>query len=295
MILLTTVSELRQWRQTAPGPVVLVPTMGALHEGHLELVKEARRLAGAGGSVAVSLFVNPLQFGPNEDLDRYPRTLEADVAGCAGSGADLVFAPPVEEIYHPDRSIQIIEQSLSKVLCGVSRPGHFDGVCTVVAKLFNLFQPHDAVFGKKDFQQLAIIRRLVRDLDFPVTLHGLETVREADGLAMSSRNRYLTPEERAQAPALRAALEKARAAWRDGTTGAAHLRRLIAEHLATHAPLGRVDYIGLVDAETLEEKTVLPATRPHVIALAVFFGGARLIDNIELSPWQPAIARGFKT
>ena len=282
MILQHTVSELRQWRQSTPHPIVLVPTMGALHEGHLQLVKEARRFAGGTGSVAVSLFVNPLQFGPNEDLDRYPRTLEADVAGCEASGADLVFAPPVKEIYHPDRSIQIIEQSLSKVLCGVSRPGHFDGVCTVVAKLFNLFQPHDAVFGKKDYQQLAIIRRLVRDLDFPVAIHGMETVREADGLAMSSRNRYLTPEERAQAPALRAALEKARAAWREGITGADRLRQVIAEHLATHAPLGRVDYIGLADAETLEEKAVLPASQTHVIALAVFFGGARLIDNIEL-------------
>lgn len=282
MILQHTVSELRQWRQSTPHPIVLVPTMGALHEGHLQLVKEARRFAGGTGSVAVSLFVNPLQFGPNEDLDRYPRTLEADVAGCEASGADLVFAPPVKEIYHPDRSIQILEQSLSKVLCGVSRPGHFDGVCTVVAKLFNLFQPHDAVFGKKDYQQLAIIRRLVRDLDFPVAIHGMETVREADGLAMSSRNRYLTPEERAQAPALRAALEKARAAWREGITGADRLRQVIAEHLATHAPLGRVDYIGLADAETLEEKAVLPHHQTHVIALAVFFGGARLIDNIEL-------------
>jgi pantoate--beta-alanine ligase len=282
MILLHTVSELRQWRQAAAAPVVLVPTMGALHEGHLELVKTARKLAGDSGSVAVSLFVNPLQFGPKEDLDRYPRTLDADVAGCETSGADLVFAPPVKEIYHPDRSIQIIEQSLSKVLCGVSRPGHFDGVCTVVAKLFNLFQPHDAVFGKKDFQQLAIIRRLVRDLDFPVAIHGMETVREADGLAMSSRNRYLTPEERIQAPALRVALEKARAAWLAGITGATRLRQITADHLAAHAPLGRVDYIGLVDATTLEEKTVLPASQQHVIALAVFFGGARLIDNIEL-------------
>ena len=282
MILQHTVSELRQWRQSTPHPIVLVPTMGALHEGHLQLVKEARRFAGGTGSVAVSLFVNPLQFGPNEDLDRYPRTLEADVAGCEASGADLVFAPPVKEIYHPDRSIQIIEQSLSKVLCGVSRPGHFDGVCIVVAKLFNLFQPHDAVFGKKDYQQLAIIRRLVRDLDFPVAIHGTETVREADGLAMSSRNRYLTPEERAQAPALRSALVEARAAWRQGITGAARLRQMVADHLAEHAPLGRVDYIGLVDADTLEEKAVLPASQKHVIALAVFFGGARLIDNIEL-------------
>jgi pantoate--beta-alanine ligase len=282
MILLHSVSELRQWRQASPAPVVLVPTMGALHEGHLTLVREARRLAGAAGRVAVSVFVNPLQFGPGEDLDRYPRTLEADAAGCREAGADLVFAPPVEEIYHADRSIQITEKSLSRVLCGASRPGHFDGVCTVVAKLFNLFQPHDAVFGKKDFQQLAIIRRLVRDLDVPVTLHGVETVREADGLAMSSRNRYLSAAERAQAPALRAALEQARDAWLNGVTGARQLRQLVADVLAARAPLGRVDYISLVDAATLEEKTVLPASQRHLIALAVFFGGARLIDNIEL-------------
>lgn len=218
MTLLHTVSELRDWRQRATAPVVLVPTMGALHQGHLDLVREAKRLAGDLGRVAVSIFVNPLQFGPGEDLDRYPRTLESDVAGCREAGADLVFAPSNSQIYHPDRSVQIIEQSLSKVLCGASRPGHFDGVCTVVAKLFNLFQPDAAVFGKKDFQQLAIIRRMVRDLDIPVRLHGMETVREADGLAMSSRNRYLTAEERAQAPALRASLEKALAAWRSGIT-----------------------------------------------------------------------------
>ena len=282
MTVLETVSALRQWRHEAPAPVVLVPTMGALHAGHLELVREAGRLAGAGGRVAVSLFVNPLQFGPNEDLDRYPRTLEADLAGCREAGADLVFAPPVEAMYFADRSVTIFESALSRVLCGASRPGHFDGVCTVVAKLFNLFQPHAAVFGKKDFQQLAIIRRLVRDLDFPVTLHGVETVREADGLAMSSRNRYLTTEERAQAPALRAALQLAQSAWAEGITGTAKLRSLVAEHLATHAPLGRVDYIEIVDASTLEPLPVARQDQHAVIATAVFFGSARLIDNIEL-------------
>ncbi len=247
-------------------------------------MREAGRLAGAAGRVAVSLFVNPLQFGPGEDLIRYPRTLDADLAGCREAGADLVFAPLLEEMYHPDRSIQILEKSLSKTLCGASRPGHFDGVCTVVAKLFNIFQPHAAVFGKKDFQQLAIVRRLVRDLDFPVDLHGVETVREADGLALSSRNRYLTPEERVQAPALYAALLRARAAWVEGISGAANLRGLIAEHLAAHAPLGRVDYIEVADAATLEPLSVARQDQHCVIALAVVFGGARLIDNIELVP-----------
>jgi pantoate--beta-alanine ligase len=284
MNVLHTVSDLRHWRRQAPSPVVLVPTMGALHEGHLTLVREARRLASDAGSVAVSLFVNPLQFGPGEDLDRYPRTLEADLAGCRDAGADLVFAPGTAELYHPDRSITIIEQLLSKVLCGASRPGHFDGVCTVVAKLFNLFQPDTAVFGKKDFQQLAIIRRLVRDLNVPVSLHGVETMREDDGLAMSSRNRYLTPDERAQAPALRAALQKAQAAWQDGISGASKLQSLIQSHLAAHAPLGRVDYIGIVDANTLAPLNLVRRDQHGLIALAVFFDKARLIDNVELVP-----------
>lgn len=284
MTVLHTVSELRQWRHDTPAPVVLVPTMGALHAGHLELVHAADQLAGAEGSVAVSLFVNPLQFGPNEDLDRYPRTLEADLQGCREAGADLVFAPPLQEMYHPDCSVRIHESALSKTLCGRSRPGHFEGVCTVVAKLFNLFQPHAAVFGKKDFQQLAIVRRLARDLDFPVDIHGIETVREPDGLALSSRNRYLNTAERAQAPALRAALQLARAAWADGITGAANLRSMVAEHLATYAPLARVDYIEIVDAGTLEALPVARQDQHAVIAAAVFFGDARLIDNIELKP-----------
>jgi len=283
MTVIETISQLRQWRQSAAAPVVLVPTMGALHEGHLQLIREARALAGDHGQVVVSLFVNPLQFGPNEDFSRYPRTLETDIAGSRAAGADLLFAPPVEEVYHPDRSIQIIEQTLSQVLCGSSRPGHFDGVCTVVAKLFNLVQPHTAVFGKKDFQQLAIIRRLVRDLDIPVAIHAMETVREADGLAMSSRNRYLTEAERAQAPQLRAALLAAQAAWAAGTTGTATLLRHLRTQLETHAPLGRIDYIDCVDATSLTPLTIARHDQHALIALAVFFGKARLIDNIELT------------
>lgn len=273
------VADLRDWRRSA-GRVVFVPTMGALHEGHAALVREARRLAGTEGRVAVSIFVNPLQFGPNEDFDRYPRTLEADLAICAAAGADLVFAPPVDEVYSPDRSIQVRESRLSHVLCGASRPGHFDGVCTVVAKLFNLVQPDDAVFGKKDYQQLAILRRLVRDLDFPVQLHGLDTVREPDGLALSSRNRYLTPEERAQAPALQAALQQARAAWRRGVTEAEVLLAGVRDRLAAAAPLGRIDYAALVHRHTLEPQA--QADAESLLALAVFFDRARLIDNLEL-------------
>lgn len=282
MTLLETIADLRTWRTRAVGPVVLVPTMGALHEGHLQLVREARAQAGEGGQVVVSLFVNPLQFGPNEDFARYPRTFEADLAGSAGAGADAVFAPAVAEVYHPDRSIQVAENALSKVLCGSSRPGHFDGVCTVVAKLFNLVQPHLAVFGKKDFQQLAIIRRLVRDLDFPVRIVALETVREPDGLAMSSRNRYLTPAEREQAPQLRVALLAAQTAWENGISSSSHLVHSIRAHLAEHSPLGRVDYIECVDAESLAPLGIARRDPNALIALAVFFGKARLIDNIEL-------------
>lgn len=279
MTLIETVKELRAWRKAA-GKVLFVPTMGALHEGHATLVREARYMAGREAKVAASIFVNPLQFGPNEDFDRYPRTLETDLAMCEEAGADMVFAPTVKEVYHTDRSIQIHESSLSQVLCGASRPGHFDGVCTVVAKLFNLVQPDDAVFGKKDYQQLAIIRRLVRDLNFPVEIHGIETVRESDGLAMSSRNRYLTPAERAQAPALRAALVKAQEAWLSGVTGSRRLLEILHQHLADHASLGRKDYISIVDRHTLQPLDLVK--NDGLIALAVFFDKARLIDNVEL-------------
>jgi len=282
MTIFHTESELRVWRRAAGMKrVVLVPTMGALHEGHVHLVRVARELAGSDGLVGVSIFVNPLQFGPKEDFSRYPRELEADAAKCEAAGCDVIFAPPVEEVYHADRSIMILEKSLSTVLCGASRPGHFDGVCTVVAKLFNYFQPDDAVFGKKDYQQLAIIRRMVRDLNFPITLHGIDTVREADGLAMSSRNRYLSAEEREQAPALQQALRMAQGAWSRGQTSAVSLLALAREHIEQHAPLGRMDYLSVVDADTLQ--AVETIEDKGLIALAVFFGKARLIDNIELS------------
>lgn len=282
MQILHTERELRTWRKAAGSRrVVLVPTMGALHDGHVHLVRVARELAGSDGLVGVSIFVNPLQFGPKEDFSRYPRELEADAAKCESAGCDVIFAPAVDEVYHKDRSIIILEKSLSTVLCGASRPGHFDGVCTVVAKLFNYFQPDDAVFGKKDYQQLAIIRRMVRDLNFPITLHGIDTVREADGLAMSSRNRYLSPEERAQAPALRRALLAMREAWRAGERSSAALKQTALSMLASDAPVARLDYLEVCDAETLQAVESI-GERPCVIAIATFFGKARLIDNIEL-------------
>jgi pantoate--beta-alanine ligase len=282
MNLIDNIQQLRVWSGTNRGTrCVLVPTMGALHEGHAALIRAAREIAGHTGNVVVSIFVNPLQFGPNEDFSKYPRTLEEDFVICRENGADILFAPRAEELYLPDRSIQVVETSLSKTLCGASRPRHFDGVCTVVAKLFNLVQCDEAVFGKKDYQQLAIIRRMVRDLDYNIVIHGIDTVREADGLAMSSRNRYLTPSERAQAPVLRAALLKAREAYiqggeRDGEV----LQQIILDRIAVEAPLGRVDYVQVVDASTLQAPT--EATELRVIAIAVFLGSARLIDNIEL-------------
>lgn len=278
--ILKTVAELREWRRSATEPVVLVPTMGALHRGHTTLVEAARRLGGSSASVIASIFVNPLQFGPNEDFEAYPREVEVDAAKCANAGADAVFAPEVEEVYAGDRSIQVFETHLSKRLCGTSRPGHFDGVCTVVAKLFNLVQPTDAVFGKKDYQQLAIIRRLVRDLNFPVDVHGVDTVRESDGLAMSSRNRYLTDEERAQAPAIRAALLKTREAWQSGETSAPKLGALATEMLSAEAPSGRLDYLEVVNRHTMQPLD--PVDGDGLVAAAMFFGKARLIDNIEL-------------
>ena len=258
-------------------PVVFVPTMGALHEGHAALIREARRLAGKHGTVVVSIFVNPTQFGPGEDFERYPRSLQTDREICARAGADVVFHPSAADMYPPDPSVTILETSLSQLLCGASRPGHFAGVCTVVAKLFNLVRPDRAVFGKKDYQQLAIIRRMVRDLNMGVEICGLETVREADGLAMSSRNAYLSTEECEQAPAIRRAMLAADISLdRDGVIEG------IAAQLAVEAPLGRIDYLELVDAESLE-RIARVADRPAVIAAAVFFGKTRLIDNLEIS------------
>lgn len=280
MIRLRTIAELHAWRSAWNLSVILVPTMGALHEGHLALMRQARRLAGADGCVAASIFVNPLQFGPAEDFSRYPRDLESDAAMCDSVGVDMIFAPDAEEMYPRDHSVMVLETRLSKILCGASRPGHFDGVCTVVLKLFNLVNPRLAVFGKKDYQQLAIIRRMVRDLNLPIEIIGCETVREADGLAMSSRNRYLNDEERRQAPAIRQALLAARQRWTEGTRNAGDLQMIFAAHLARHAPLHRLDYIACVDRETLE-----PVQEVHengLMAAAVFFGGTRLIDNLEL-------------
>lgn len=273
------IHDYQNWRAEAAGKVVVVPTMGALHEGHLHLMKQARELAGVDGRVVVSIFVNPTQFGPNEDFDRYPRELELDAKKCESVGVDAIFAPAVSEMYEDDRSISLKENVLSQLLCGASRPGHFDGVCLVVLKLFMILGPQIAVFGKKDYQQLAIIRRMVRDLNVLIQIVGVETVRESDGLAMSSRNRYLSPEERAQAPEIRKALLQLKAKWEQGLRDAAQLEQGVREALAQQAPLHRVDYIRCVDQENLGD---LREGKSALVAVAIYFGKTRLIDNLEL-------------
>ena len=238
----------------------------------------AREAAGAAGEVAVSIFVNPLQFEPGADFERYPRPESADEEVCREAGVDVLFRPGAAEMYFPDRSVRVEESALSKTLCGRSRPGHFEGVCTVVTKLFHLVSPNAAVFGEKDFQQLAIIRRMVRDLDFQVEIIAAPTVREADGLALSSRNQYLNPEERAQASVLRTALLEGAEMMGRGETSAARVLAAVRERIET-APDARIDYVEAVDAESLAPQETVGANT--LLALAVYFGRTRLIDNFR--------------
>jgi pantoate--beta-alanine ligase len=276
MRIVTDPSVLQQHVAELPRPLVLVPTMGALHEGHLALVRRARKLARGSGTTAASIFVNPTQFGPSEDLERYPRPFVRDTALLEQNGCDLLFAPTVADMYHEDRSVMITENSLSTVMCGASRPGHFSGVCTVVAKLFNLFAPDIAIFGAKDFQQFVIIKQMVRDLNFRVRLEAHSTVREPDGLAISSRNLYLSAEEREQAPIIQQVLHRAEKIAREGRGSVSGLVDWMRSQIAL-APLARIDYIVAVDPEHLH-----PAPRlqpPLLLAAAVFFGNTRLIDN----------------
>ena len=281
MIVADTPATLRAALAGLPRPLVLVPTMGALHEGHLALLRAARQHAGPFGTVAVSIFVNPIQFDRPDDLSHYPRPLEADLAACRNEGVDVAFTPAVAAMYHPDRSVAVSESLLSRGLCGASRPGHFDGVCTVVLKLFHLFGPDAAVFGEKDRQQLAVIRRMLRDLDVAVEIIGHPTVREPDGLAMSSRNRRLTPAQRADAPRLQQALQDAARLFAAGERSADVLLESARARLAD-SPLLKIDYLELVDAGTLQ--VLHHVDRPAVIAAAVFYGDVRLIDNLSLVP-----------
>ena len=257
--------------------VGFVPTMGALHDGHYALIERARRET---DRLSASIFVNPIQFGPGEDLDCYPRTLEADTEGCRSRGVDLLFVPRPKAIYPPGFQTRVRVDRLSRPMCGERRPGHFEGVATVVLKLLMLAQPDAAYFGWKDAQQLLVVRRMARDLDLPVRIEAVETVREPDGLAMSSRNAYLTAEERAEAPRLWAGLSAAREAFESGA-------RVVAELIAVArgpidaSPLARIDYLEARCLETLAplEEAVAGGT---LLAGAIMLGRTRLIDNIKL-------------
>ena len=253
--------------------IAVVPTMGALHEGHLELVRHARSRADV---VILTIFVNPTQFGPNEDLAKYPRDEAGDLEKARAAGIDLAFCPVAEAMYPPGAQTFVEVRELAKPLCGRSRPGHFAGVATVVSKLFNATLPHVAVFGEKDYQQLAIIRRMTRDLDFGIEIASVPIVRESDGVALSSRNRYLSDEQRLAARSLSAGLGAAQAAYAAGERNAAALVATARAPIMAE-PLARIDYVELRDAEELSD--IVRVERPAVLAMAVFVGTTRLIDN----------------
>lgn len=278
MIVAKTIGAVRRavcGARSAGESIGLVPTMGALHEGHLGLIAAARDRC---GFVAVSIFVNPAQFGPGEDLEAYPRPLEADLAACERCGVDLVFAPDAETMYPGEALAEVRIGRLGEVLCGRSRPTHFAGVCTVVAKLFNIVAPDKAFFGAKDFQQAVVIRRMARELNFAVEIVVCPTVREADGLAMSSRNAYLTADERRQAAALHESLRMAAEMIADRHPPAERVLGAMRELLCVRAPDGDIDYLEIVDPNEL--RSVESTDGAVLIALAMRFGRARLIDNI---------------
>ena len=268
----TTALKLKRQGRT----IAFVPTMGFLHEGHASLLREGRKL---GDVLVLSIFVNPIQFGRNEDLARYPRDMERDCRIAGECGVDIVFTPDSTGMYPPGFQTCVRVRDLSLPLCGASRPGHFDGVATVVTKLFNIVQPDTALFGNKDYQQLAVIRRMTHDLNLPVEIIGMPIVREADGLAMSSRNAYLSPAERQSALCLSRAIRTARELYAAGTRDAALLRRAALEVISAE-PEATIDYLELRDGATLEPKET--ADDATLLALAVRIGATRLIDNTVL-------------
>jgi pantoate--beta-alanine ligase len=276
MPLVRTIAEMRARRRGLAGDVGLVPTMGFLHEGHLSLVRRARA---DNDHVVVSIFVNPTQFGPEEDFERYPRDEARDLALLEQERADLVFAPSVEEMYPEGDSTSVTVEGITEVLEGGRRPGHFRGVATVCTKLFSIVRPDRAYFGRKDAQQLLVIRRLARDLALGIEIVGMPIIREADGLAMSSRNAYLSPEERQAALVLSRALCRARELFDSGERDGGRLRAAMRELIARE-PLAQVDYVSVADTETLRELERI--ARPALASLAVRIGGTRLIDNVML-------------
>ena len=288
MKIIRKISEMQQYAETLRqhGKTIgFVPTMGFLHEGHLSLMRLARPRC---DTLVVSIFVNPTQFGPNEDLDKYPRDFRRDEELCRQEKVDVIFYPTAEEMYpQPYRTFVNVEK-LTETMCGASRPGHFRGVATVVAKLFNIVKPHLAVFGQKDYQQAQVIRQMVHDLNFDVEILTGPIVREPDGLAMSSRNKYLSAAQRKDALVLRQSLQLAQTIIRQGERNPAVLRERM-EELIESVPTSRIDYIAIVDPETLED--VAAIGERTLIALAVFIGQTRLIDNmvVELTPTSSSV------
>jgi pantoate--beta-alanine ligase len=284
MIVARTIAQCREERAKLTGKLALVPTMGALHVGHISLIRQAKQRA---DHVAVSIFVNPTQFGPREDFNKYPRPIEDDLAKCQESGVDLVFQPSVEEMYPPGQPQLVVDlPELTNVMEGKHRPGHFKGVCQIVAKLFHIVQPQFALFGQKDFQQLRVISAMVETLNWPIEIVSCPTVRESDGLAMSSRNQYLSKDERERALAISRALFLAQGELKSGVKQANRLVTTLQNTLLDVGKLGRIpvsiDYVAAVDPQTL--KPVEVVTGPTVLAVACRVGNTRLIDNLIVSP-----------
>jgi pantoate--beta-alanine ligase len=253
--------------------IAFVPTMGFLHDGHLRLMAEGRRL---GDVLVISIFVNPTQFGPAEDYQEYPRDMEGDISKAREAGVDIIFAPSVEEMYPVESQTKVVVQRLTEHLCGLSRIGHFEGVATVVGKLFNITKPHFAIFGQKDYQQLLVIRRMVKDLNMDIEVIGVPTVREPDGLAMSSRNRYLNPEERESALCLKKSIDMASALTKEGERNANRIKSAI-QGLILSYPFTNIEYISICDSLTFEDMDTVEGE--CLLALAVKVGKTRLIDN----------------
>lgn len=264
---------IKKWKQKGL-TIGFVPTMGCLHQGHLSLIEEARK---ENDKVIVSIFVNPLQFGPTEDFSRYPRSLEKDLEGCKNFGADLIFTPSLNELLPEKNLIYVDVEILGNNLCGSSRPGHFRGVCTIVAKLFNILTPDKSYFGEKDAQQLAIITKMVKDLNFDTEIIPCPIIREADGLAMSSRNFYLTKEERKAATIISKSLLAAKSLLDQGERDSLSIKSFLIDNIKSE-PLANIDYVEIVDHSTLQLVDIIE--KPILIAVAVFFGKTRLIDNL---------------